>query len=768
MTNMPDSFDFDDHPVQPDNLQANAAPQPPRRQRAAAATSAPLQSDGEVGTHLLDYVRVLYKRRYLALTTFLLVVASVSVYTFTVTPIFQATTRLLIESENPNVIDFKQVIDEQGAKADYYQTQYSILQSRSLARKTIDGLKLWDDPMFGAGGDAATPKKWSLLGWMAGWFRSEVPNENAIPAADETMAQSRVIDAFLAHLTVSPIRNSRLVDVKYDMPEARLATRIANEQAKNYINQILEYKFLASKDASDFLVGQLKDERAKVEAAEEALQKYREQNGAISIDAGQNITVQKLADLNAAVTRAKTLRIEKEALYSQLRANVDNLAVLDTFPAILTNAFIQQLKGQLADLQRQKAQLSDRLLDQHPDMIRVTSAITNAQAKLDAEVRKVVQSVKSEYDAALSQENSLTTALNQQRGEALAMNRKSIDYGVLQREADSSKQIYQSLLQRAKETGVSGELRTSNVRVVDPAEVPRSPARPNKTFNLASALLGGLLLGFTLAFFFEYVDSSIKSPDEIKVHLGLASLGLLPKISEQSLGGAYPLLSNAVPANFAESFRAIRTNVLFSSTDEGAKSVVVTSTGPAEGKSVVASNLAVSLAQAGTRVLLIDADMRKPKSHSIFKVAQEPGLSNVLVGNAKASEAVRKTEVAGLWLLPAGRIPPNPAELLGSPRLRDFLVSLSQHFEWIIIDTPPVMAVTDAALVAHRVTGVIYVVGAEMTSRHAAARGIDQLESAQAKFIGAVLNRVDLDRNAYYYSQYYRREYSDYYVKAGD
>jgi len=263
-------------------------------------------------------------------------------------------------------------------------------------------------------------------------------------------------------------------------------------------------------------------------------------------------------------------------------------------------------------------------------------------------------------------------------------------------------------------------------------------------------------------FFFEYLDSRIKTPDEIKMHLGLPHLGLLPALGRKA-EEAYPLLNNGVPPNFSEAFRGIRTNVLFSSAQEGSRSIVVTSTAPGEGKSMVASNLAISLAQAGQRVLLIDADMRKPKSQDIFGIAQEPGLSNVLVGNAKASESVRKSMVSGLWVLPAGRIPPNPAELLGSARFRDFVTSLKDHFDWVIVDSPPVMAVTDASLIAHLASGVVFVVGSEMTSRHAAKRALDQLEHANAKFVGAVLNRVDLKHNAYYYSQYYRREYTAYY-----
>lgn len=763
-----------------DQLSLDSMPEPEPRLRMAPDAAGPGgrrpsagygPKDDVIGgqeVHLLDYVKVLYKRRWTAITAFTLVVGSVTVYTFTATPIFEAKARLLIEAEEKNVVNFKQVVEEDQTKADYYQTQYNILQSRALARRTLDQLKLWETQPFGGEAEKKFSLKNAILGAPAavvGLFKSDdKTDKNQIPGADETAAQSRAIDAFLANLTISPIRNSRLVDVKYRLPDPALATSIVNTLSKNYIEQNLEYKFMASKEANDWLGARLAEERKNVEAAEAKLQQYREQNDAISLTDRENITVQKLADLNAALTRAKTERIQKEAMYQQLQAAQADPAKLDTFPAILTNVFIQQQKGELADLQRQHAQLSEKYGDKHPDIIRLKSAIQLSQTKLTGEIAKVVQSVRSEFQAAVAQENSLTSALNQQKNEALSMNRKAIDYGVLERDVESSKQLYNNLLQRAKETGVAGELKTSNIRVVDVAEKPRKAISPQTATNELLALFGGTLLALGFVFFFEYMDNRIKTPDEIRVHLGLPHLGLLPSIAS-STNAEYPILTGGVPANFSEAFRAVRTNVLFSTAAEGARSIVVTSTGPGEGKSTVTSNLAVSLAQAGQRVLLIDADMRKPKAHDIFRVPQEPGLSNVLVGTCKASDGVRKTSVHGLWVLTAGRIPPNPAELLGSQRFRDFMSSLRSHFDWIIVDTPPVMAVTDAAVVANRATGVVFVIGAEMTSRHTAKRALDQLEQANARFVGAVLNRVDLQRNAYYYSQYYRREYAQYYAK---
>jgi capsular exopolysaccharide synthesis family protein len=719
----------------------------------------------------MDYVRTVYRHRWTALTTFAVLFLGVAIYTFSTTPVFEGRVQLLLEPENPNVVSFKEVIEQDKATNEYYQTQYTILKSRALARRTINALKLWDHPEFD-GADARQKKPFSLMGaiggavgWVAGLF-SSTSEVVSLPGANETAAQSRTVDAYLRHLTVSPIRNSRLVNVQFASTRADLAATVANTLARQYIEQNLEYKFMSTKEASDWLGQQLAVERKKLEDSEQALQRYREKGDAVALEDRQNIVVQRLADLNTAYTKARTDRFEKEALYNQLKSLQTDRTALDTFPAILSNSFIQQLKGQLADLQRQQAQMSDRLGEKHPDMIKLNSAIQNTEAKLVGEISKVVQSVRNEFLSAQAQERSLAGALEAQKTDALSLNRKGIEYGVLRRETDSNKQMYEALLQRAKETGISGELKTSSIRVVDLAEVPRSPVRPRKSMNLMLGLLGGLMAGVGLAFFVEYLDNRVKNPDEIKQFLGLNFLGLVPGLSEKDLeGGLSPLLTHAVPQNFAEAFRGIRTSVLFSTTVEGSRSVLVTSTQPGEGKTIVAANLAMSLAQSGQRILLIDGDMRKPRQHELLKTTQEPGLSSLLVGKAKANDAIRKSGMGNLWLMPAGPNPPNPAELLGSTRFKDLLKTLGEHFDWLVIDSPPVMAVTDASVVAHWTTGVVFVIGSEQVSRHTARTAVQQLLSSKATILGSVLNRVNVQRNPYYYSHYYKHEYAGYYSK---
>ena len=708
---------------------------------------------------LVHYLQVLYRRRYIAATAFLAVVLAVALNTFTTTPIYEASVRILIERENPNVVSFQEVLDQSTLTDDYYETQYAILQSRGLARRTINALDLWSHPAFNR------PGEFSIRGLImapieivAGWFAPPPPVEG--PDAAETSAETGVIDQLLGDLSIQPVRYSRLVDVVFRSTDASLTARVANTLAAEYIGQAVEFRSSTTKEASAFLEQQLAEQRKKVEASERALQAYREQTDSVSLEERQNIVVQKLQELNAAVTRANTVRIQKEAAYNQVRGLQGDAAAIDSLPAILSNQFVQQQKTELAQLQRQRAQLSEKLGPNHPDMVKVNLAIQNAEAKIRTEIAQIVNSMRSEHEAAVAEEKTLAATLVQQKQEAQSLNRTGIQYGVLQRDATANRQMFEALLQRTQETGVSKELKTGNIRVVDPAETPGGPVSPNLFNSLVMALLGGLVLAVGLAFTFEYMDDRIKNPDELKKHLGLPFLGMVPALFDKTVT---PLISNGVSSMFSESFRSIRTNVLFSSTDEGGRFIVITSSVPGEGKTVVSTNLSVALAQAGHRVLLIDGDMRKPRVHDVFRHQIAPGLSNLLVANAAASEAIYESPTPGLWLMPAGTQPPNPAELLGSKRFKDFTAFLLQHFDWIIVDTPPVMAVTDASIVANLAHGVLFVVGSEMTSRRVAQRAVEQLELSQAKFLGTVLNRVDLQHNAYYYSRYYRPEYGGYY-----
>ena len=728
--------------------------------------------------HLWDYVRVVYKRRWIALPALLLVFSTMTFNSMRETPVYRSQVQLLIEKDAPTVARLEQMFQSTDGwyNDEFYQTQHRILQSRSLAKRTIDAMNLWGAPRLGNGPEpksriSPTAMMWSVID--GGISLARRPFRKAAPApqapapeqvqAGEDAAQSARISEFLGGLSILPDSKSRLVEIRYMSTDPVFAAAAANAVTAAYIQQNLEFKLNTSKEAGDFLSDRLAEQRKAVDASERALQEFKEKNGAVAIAEGTStIAVQRLTDLNSALIKARTERINKEALYNQL-TSMQAAGTIETFPAVLANEYIQGLKTNLAQMQREQAQLAERYLDGHPEMTKIRSAVQTASAKLTTEIGKVVQGVNSEYRAALAQEQSLQGAMNAQRNEAIGQNKMDIAYAVLKREADSNREIYESLMQQTKETGISGERRATNVRVIDPAEVPRGPISPNVRADMTFAFVAGLVLAIGLAFGFEYLDNRIKTPQELKANLNVPFLGMVPSLPADKRA-SNPLLDNDVPPNFAEAFKSIRTNVLFSTAEEGMRSLVVTSAGPGEGKSLVASNLSLALAQAGQRVLLIDADMRRPRVHEIFGGQQEPGLSNVLSGNAKTSDAIRKSSTPGLWVLPSGHIPPNPAELLGSKRYTDFVASLGIHFDWVVLDTPPVMVVADSSIVANQASGVVFVVRADHTNRHAVRAAAEQLEAANAHLLGSVLNGVDLVRNPYYYSAYYRKDYARYYV----
>lgn len=729
-----------------------------------AESAVPLRS------HLLDYVRVLYRRRWIALPILLLIAGLFAFSAFTATPVYEAQTQLLMEVENRNVVTFKEVIEEDRATADYYETQYSILRSRAVARRTLDALNLWDHPEFAGGGPSSFSLRGAvdegasqLVSFVSAAFDSQPESGADDPEqrADESAAQAMRIDRFLSRLSVEPVRNSRLVDVKFRSADPQLAALAANTLATEYVELLQDFTFQASKEASIWLGQRLAEQDRSVENAELRLQRYREENEVVGAEGQSNIVAQKLADLSSAVTKARTERINKEILYNQLKAIQNEQKAIDTFPAILANPYIQQLKAEVTTLQQQHAQLSERLAERHPEMIKARTALEAAQSKLDAEGAKIVQAIENDYLAARAQENRLLAEVDKQKRELLDQDRRAIKFDALQRNATSDRQLYESLLQRAKETGISGELKTSNIRIVDVADTPRAPITPRKARSLALGLLSGAVLGIGLAFFFEYLDKRIKSPDEMKT-LGLPFLGLVPAVPKKSNDKSALTLTDGGSPHFAEALKGVRTKLLVADGPEQ-RSLLVTSTSPNEGKTFTAAHLAVALAQASRRVLLVDADMRQPKVHEALGVERAPGLSNVILGTALVSEVMRPSAVPGLWVLAAGDRPANAAELLASKRFESLLKAAGQHFDWVIIDSPPVLAVTDACVIAPLLSGVLFVVGSEMTTKQSVQAALEELEAVNARFVGTVLNRVQIYKHAYYYSDYYKTEYGQYY-----
>lgn len=731
-----------------------------------------MEENREEQIDLRDYLRVILKRRWTVITVFTVIVVTTAIYAFTATPIYEATTRLIIDKENPNVMSIQEVMAVDASGTDYYQTQYKIIESRGVAREVIKRLHLEESEEF-----FPKPKdnfisnlKRSIEETIHFWKEAIVSllktekKESQDKTSEEYEPDSSLVSAFISRIKVRPIRNSRLVDVSFQARDPVLATRIVNALAKSYINQNLETRLRAAQDAVKWIHNRIEEERQKVEQAEQALLRYKEKHGIITDFSSdvEKITAQKLAQLNAQVVEAESKRVEAETRFRQAAALTGTPDMLDSIPEVLNNELIRQIKTMEVELYKRMSELSKKYGPRHPKMVAIESELKTLQKRKKQEVNRVINSLKNEYKVALARENSLKAALAKQKKESLDLNQKAIEYGVLRREAESARQMYDLLIKRFKETSLTEDLQTGNIRIIDRAEVPKSPVKPKKKLDILLAVIVGLVTGIGLAFFFEYLDNTIKLPDEIKEYLDIPYLGTIPAMAVENEGNPgdeaikLDMVTIHSPKSIAsEAYRGIRTGILFSSAETEPQVILVSSSGPLEGKTITATNLAITMAQSGSKVIILDCDLRRPRIHKVFDITRDQGITNLLVGNKDIEEVVFRTQIPDLDVIPCGPISPNPSEILGSSRMTNLLETLKRNYSRIIIDSPPITVVTDAVILARSADGVVLVIHANNTAREIVKNGLDQLKAVGAHILGAVLNNVDMSKNNYYYYQYY-------------
>ncbi|MHB9097549.1 MAG: GumC family protein, partial [Syntrophales bacterium] len=452
-----------------------------------------------------------------------------------------------------------------------------------------------------------------------------------------------------------------------------------------------------------WLNSRIDEERKKVEQAEQALLRYKQEHNIITDFSKdqESITAQKLAALNSQVIEAEAKRVEAETRYKQAVALQKSPEMLDSIPEVMSNDLVRQIKSMEVELFKHRSELSKKYGENHPQIIAIRNELQTLQARKADEVARVINSLYNAYKVSQAREQSLKKALNEQKGESFSLNEKAINYTVLKREAESTKEMYDLVIKRFKETSMTENIRTGNIRVVDAAEIPKSPVKPNTSQNLFIGLIVGLALGIGLAFFLEYLDNTIKLPDDIKERLKIPYLGPVPFITSSEKGnGNAPgqkldgsLITITSPKSTAsESYRGIRTSILFSAADKAPRTILVTSAAPSEGKSITSANLAVAMAQAGNRVLIVDCDMRRPKLHRIFNLQRERGLSNIIAGSCSIDEAIIHSPIPGLDIIVSGPVPPNPSEMLGSQQMIRFMEAVRGGYDRIIVDSPPITA----------------------------------------------------------------------------
>src|SRR5579859_3164632 len=708
--------------------------------------------------HLYDYLLILRKHQWLILSFMLAVVTITAIGTFRTQPVYVATTRIEIDRENSNILPF-QGTDSYDYAVDlenYIETQSKILTSETLALQTLRSAALSGQTDFASDLSASDALNTGSLANM------KPPPE---------------LGAFLGALSVKRVPTSRLLDVSFESTNPLLAAQTVNTHIKNFIEQNFQSRYEATTRASTWLTDQLNDWKIRVEKSENARITYERQNQIWALDGDkQNVTTQRLADLNKELTEAQSERMRKQSLFEYAKAGE-----IDSVPQIRDNPAVQDLLRKRAEVNSQYTDALNQYGPNFPKVQRLQSQLKELDAAADKEKKGVLVRLESEYREVRQREELLSQALEQQKAQVNQMSERMVQYSILKREAEANKALYDGLLTKLKEAGISAGLRSSNIRVVDPAMIPTYPARPAKTRNITLAFLIGLVGGIGLALVREYMDNTVKSPDDVETLSRLPSLAVVPafsplngngKSSSKLLKGVssnghekrIELVAQHLPkSQMSEAFRALRTALLLSQADHPPQIILVTSALPREGKTTAAANLAVTLAQLGDRTLLVDADLRKPGIGRMLNLAggKYAGLSSYLAGVSTLDlVTVPHPSIPNLSAIPTGPLPPNPADLLSSNKLVEAIAELRKKFKFIVIDSPPIMAATDAVIVSVQTDGVLLVVRSGETPKEAFTRTRDLLNSVKCHILGVVLNAVDSSAPDYYYSyRYYPYSY---------
>ncbi len=754
-------------------------------------------------TNLRDYWTVILKRKWTIISFALVLFAVVTVASFLMKPTYTAKGTLMIERE-PNILRFEEMFQIETLNDDYFQTQYKLLQSRTVAEDTIDRLKLYENDAF-----------------LGNLRKDPMSSDKSNP-----IFRGKLIDTLLKRVDVKPIRQTRLVEVAFKDHDPRFAADALNALFDAFIDLNIQKKYLATEQASEFLTKQIAAVTAEIQESERKLGEYGAAKNIFALSDKETTIVEKLGDFNRALTEAQIDRVKKEANYNEIK-----VATPDYLPEALLNPLIQRLREDYVKLSREYMKKEETFKPEYPEMQRLKTELDSAKESLKNETQNLIKGAYSDYQAAWKKEQSLAEAFNAQKREAVQLNSNAILYNSLKIEIENKRSVLESLLKRQSETDVSSRLkslRTSNVWIVDRAAIPLYPSSPKKKLNMVLALLIGLFGGLGLAFLFEYMDNTVKTFEDVEKYTGLPALGMIPafipsgikKVKEkekskalevkikdkkkrkskkskrdssrwlldtkkeekealgtkgagpgEQKGGEIPdiklpeirsieLITHFLPNSYiSEYYRSVRTTLLLSAPDSKRRYLAVSSALPEEGKTATISNLAVALTQAGKKVLLVDADLRKPKLHKIFKINNVDGLTNFLATTIPVSQLVKVTQIPNLYLINAGPVAPNPVELLGSEKMAGLINNMKEFFEYILFDTPPLLSLSDAIVLGTKLDGVILVAWGGKTSRDALRRAKERLDLHHIKCAGVIINNISLKEHDYYFMKHYYHSY---------
>jgi capsular exopolysaccharide synthesis family protein len=659
-------------------------------------------------------------------------------------PIYTARSTLQIDREEAKVVtkDEQTPVDNLAYGDEFFQTQYGLLRSRSLAIRVAESLGLTGQNDF--------------IVQMGG---RPLPAANSDANARSSARREQVIRLLQSNLRVVPTRGSRLVAVQFSSPNPRLSARIDNAFAENFIASALDRRYESSSYARDFLEKRLAEVKAKLEDSERAMVAYATSQQIIQLNDGQpsnpagqqSLAAANLQALDAALSAAKAARIQAQARWQNAQATSGM-----GLPDILQNPTIQEISQEHAKL---VADYQDKLRvfkPDYPDMRQLKAQIDETDRQLSLQAASIRGSIESQYQTALANERSLEGQVQGLKGAVLDLSNRSIQYTILQREVDTNRTLYDGLLQRYKEVGVAGGVTTNNISIVDRAEPPLAPSDPKPLLNMFLALVGGTILGIVLSFLREALDQAIRTPTDVESKLGLPVLGAIPILKR----GIQPKEALADTGSaLAEAYFSLRSALQFSTKDGFPKTLLMTSAGPGAGKSTTASAIAQNVARLGFRTLLIDADLRNPSLHKIIGADNRRGLSNVLTGAATLKDVVQSGGLPNLFVVPSGPLPPSPAELLAASRLPVLVTEASALFDIVIVDGPPVMGLADAPIIGATMSGCLMVIEAGRTGAAHARAALRRLGMANGHVVGAVLNKFNARQASYGYGYGYEYDY---------
>jgi len=674
--------------------------------------------------------------------------------------LYQATSKIAVSPENPDILGFRNVGDEANSYDfdEDLETEAAILRSDALASKVISDIRLDRDSRFSGS-------------------KPPLNSDDVIFTSNLESDPSKIagmLGAFRGGLTVQVIPGSRLIQVSYTHPDARLSAEIANALVKAFIEENFKTKYESVTQTSDWLTKQLADLQLRMQTSEEKLVRYQRDHGIVGVDEKQNIVTSKLDELNRELTAAESDRIQKEADY---RLAVEGEpGAFSKVSSAGGDSLIDKLQERTTDLDTQLAQATTEFGSGYPKVSELKNQLKQVQSEIVEERKRIQINLRDKYLAAAEQERLLREEFEQQKKQANQLNENAIEYSLLKRDADSNRELYQSLQQKLKEAGVSAGLKSSNIRVVDVAQTPTSSISPNVRHSLSLGFLLGLGAGIGLAFVLENLDRTVRNVEELSATSALPVLGAIPLqvASHKYLRKRLAMMPNASvkpespvlvaylrpKSQAAEAFRALRTSILLSTFDAPSKVIMITSPLPREGKTTVGANTALVLAQAGSRVLLVDADLRRPGLAKMLGLKATGGLSSLIGGIDNFEEVVvRFSKVPTLWMLPAGPVPPQSAELLGSDQMKKLISSWREEFDYVVIDTPPCLSVTDAAVLSAHADRTLLVARAGQTQKPTIQRACSLLLQVNAKGIGVVLNAFDVRAESYYYGNQYSGQY---------